>query len=109
MKRALVGLIFSVFLSQWPVLSQANEQAGEIKISTQVSATSIRAGDSLTYTITLAWPGEQNRYLIEELTPPLLENLHLLGTKSELGLFQENRTNYTRKRSEEHTSELQSP
>lgn len=56
----------------------------------------------MAYTITLTWPGEQNRYLIEELAPPLLENLHLLGTKSELSLFQQIRTNYTRKKYELH-------
>ena len=97
MKKAVISLIFSICLNPiygWP---QTNSQTAEIQISAQISSPSIRMGDTLAYIITLTWPGEQGRYLIEELAPPLLENLHLLGTKTELSFFQENRTNYTRK------------
>jgi len=97
MKKAVISLIFSICLNPihgWP---QTDSQTAEIQISARISSPSIRMGDTLAYIITLTWPGEQGRYLIEELSPLLLENLHLLGTKTELSFFQENRTNYTRK------------
>ncbi len=100
MKKAAISLILSICLNLYPILGwpQTNSQTAEIQISAQISSPSIRMGDTLAYTIILTWPGEQGRYLIEELAPPVLENLHLARTKSELSLFQENQTNYTRKK-----------
>lgn len=93
-------LLFWITLSLlWasPIPAKEEATSTEVQVATRISSSTVTLSDTLTFSIKLVWEGEPNRFLIEELQPPGLENLRIVGTKTELNSFEKEGVIYTAK------------
>jgi len=91
-------LIFSIALSTAPALAQRQVEHNGIGLKTSISRDRVKGGDTLTYSIELTWPGEEDKFLIEEIRFGFIKNLILAGSKSEISFYQADDLKHTRKR-----------
>jgi hypothetical protein len=91
-------LIFSIALSTAPALAQRPVEHNGIGLKTSISRDRVKGGDTLTYSIELTWPGEEDKFLIEEIRFGFIKNLILAGSKSEISFYQADDLKHTRKR-----------
>ncbi|OGC89109.1 MAG: hypothetical protein A2142_06680 [candidate division Zixibacteria bacterium RBG_16_48_11] len=75
-----------------------NDPSPSILIETDISSKSVREGDTLTYVIRLSWEGSSDRFLIEQFSPPELENLVIVGSRLETQSSSKNGLRYTTKK-----------
>src|SRR3972149_5938290 len=75
-----------------------NNPSPSILMETDISSKSVREGDTLTYVIKLSWEGPSDRFLIEQFSPPELENLVMVSSRSEVQSSSKNGAEYSTKK-----------
>ena len=91
-------LIFSIALSTALTLAQKPVERNGIGLKTSISRDMVKGGDTLTYSIELTWPGEEDRFLIEEMRFGTIKSLISAGSKSEISFYRADGLKHTRKR-----------